>query len=381
MAASRAATRRFDLADIVRDHRARLEAAVHLRPEQKRALSAIAMCRTSALGGHLDLCTRCGYEHPAYNSCRNRHCPKCQALAQEKWIEGQRARMLDAPHFHVVFTLPAELRPLAAFARSRVFDMLFRTAWATLATFAESRLSGTVGALLVLHTWTRKLEFHPHIHAIVTGGALSLDDTAWCPAQRAFLFPVKAMSRIFSAKMLAALRCAYRDGHFDGFDDFSDPEGFARLSRSIAKLSWHVYAKPTFSRGAHVLEYLGRYTHRVGLANSRILDVTSDAITFRTKGAGTTTVSPLTFLRRFVQHVLLPGFHKIRSFGLYASRPRRTKANALLGGRKRLRRPRRSWHERLRALTGRDVTRCPHCGDNLAQRAIPCARAPPGAPS
>lgn len=129
------------------------------------------------------------------------------------------------------------------------------------------------------------------------------------------------------------------------------------------------------------LEYLGRYTHRVGLANSRILDVTSDAITFRTKGAGTTTVSPLTFLRRFVQHVLLPGFHKIRSFGLYASRPRRTKANALLGGRKRLRRPRLSWHERLRALTGRDVTRCPHCGDNLAQRAIPCARAPPGAPS
>ena len=172
---------------------------MHLRHEQRRALTAIEMCRTSALGGHVDFCSSCGYEHPAYNSCRNRHCPKCQALAQEKWIEAQRARMLDAPHFHVVFTLPAVLRPLAAFARERVFALLFAAAWATLAGFAKRRLAGTVGALLVLHTWTRKLEFHPHVHAIVTAGALSVDGDIWRPSERAFLFPVKAMSSKVSA--------------------------------------------------------------------------------------------------------------------------------------------------------------------------------------
>lgn len=376
MAAQRAAPR-FDLADIVRAHRASLESVVPLRHEQRRALSAIEMCRTSALGGHVDFCSSCGYEHPAYNSCRNRHCPKCQALAQEKWIEAQRAKMLDAPHFHVVFTLPAELRPLAAFARERVFALLFATAWATLAGFAKTRLTGTVGALLVLHTWTRKLEFHPHVHAIVTAGALSADGDAWRPSERAFLFPVKAMSRVFRAKVLAALRGAYRSGQFDGFEGFHDPEAFSRLARTIAKLSWHVYAKPTFARGAHVLEYLGRYTHRVGLANSRLLDVRDDGITFRTKGGGSTTLPPVTFLRRFVQHVLPQGFHKIRSFGLYASKPRREKANQLLGGRKRPRRAQRSWQERLHALTGRDVTKCPHCGARLVQLVVPSARAPP----
>jgi hypothetical protein len=298
-------------------------------------------------------------------------------LAQEKWIEAQRARMLDAPHFHVVFTLPAELRPLAAFARERVFALLFATAWATLAAFAKTRLTGTVGALLVLHTWTRKLEFHPHVHAIVTAGALSGDGETWRRSERAFLFPVKAMSRVFRAKVLAALRKGYRAGHFDGFEAFRDPEGFSRLGSVIAKLSWHVYAKPTFTRGAHVLEYLGRYTHRVGLANSRLLDVRDDAVTFRTKGTGTATLSPVLFLRRFVQHVLPRGFHKIRSFGLYASKPLRAKANQLLGGRKRLSRARRSWQERLRALTGRDVTKCPCCGGGLAQLVVHAARAPP----
>ena len=377
MAAQRAAERRFDLADIVREHRAHLESVTHLGPDQRRMLSAIAMCRTAALGGHLDLCTRCGYEHPAYNSCRNRHCPKCQALAQEKWIEAQRARMLDTPHFHVVFTLPAELRPLAAFAKERIYALLFRTAWATLSAFAKSRLSGTVGAIVVLHTWTRKLELHPHVHAIVTGGALSRTGDKWQASERAFLFPVKSMSRVFRAKVLAALRAEHRAERFAGFDEFEDPEGFARLARSIAKLNWHVYAKPSFARGVHVLEYLGRYTHRVGLANSRLLDVRADAITFRTKGTGTTTVSPVLFLRRFVQHVLPNGFHKIRSFGLYASRPLRARANAHLGGRKRLRPKEKPWRERLLVLTGCDVTACPHCGDRLGTLVVPSARAPP----
>src|SRR5262249_33663508 len=161
--------------------------------------------RTAALGGHLDHCARCGYEHPSYNSCRNRHCPKCQALAQERWIEAERARTLDVPHFHVVFTLPAELRPLAAFARRAVFHALLTAAHKTLAGFARTRLDAFVGATLVLHTWTRKLEFHPHVHAIVTGGGLARDGSRWNAAHRACLFPVKAMSTVFRAKMLAEL--------------------------------------------------------------------------------------------------------------------------------------------------------------------------------
>jgi len=377
VAARRAAHRRFDFADIVRAHRAQLESVVRLGAQQRRVLTAIARCRTAALGGHIEHCMACGYEHPSYNSCRDRHCPKCQALAQETWIEAERARLLDVPHFHVVFTLPAELRPLAAFARRVVFNALLRVAGRTLAAFAERRLGATLGATLVLHTWNRKLEFHPHAHAIVTGGGLSKDGSRWCAAQRAFLFPVKAMSAVFRAKMLAALRREYRQGRFDRFRDFQDPEGFARLARSVMKVDWHVYAKPSFSRADYVVEYLGRYTHRVGLANSRLLDVTERAVTFRTRGAATTTVDPITLLRRFVQHVLPIGLHKIRHLGLYASRPKRDVARHVLGSRPVRPRTTPSWRERLRALTGRDVSRCPVCHGPLQARPLPVARAPP----
>jgi hypothetical protein len=337
----------------------------------------IERCRTAALGGHVDQCTTCGYEHFAYHSCRNRHCPKCQALAQERWIEAQRARLLDVPHFHVVFTLPAELRPLAAFARRVVFDALFRAASRTLAEFARTRLSATLGATLVLHTWTRKLEFHPHVHTIVTGGGLAKDGARWNATQRAFLFPVKAMSKVFRAKMLAELRRAHHRGRFERFRDFEDPEGFARLASAIAKINWHVYAKPSFERATYVLEYLGRYTHRVGLANSRLLAVSDDAVTIRTKGSGTATVDPLTLLRRFVQHVLPATFHKIRHIGLYASNPTlRDKARALLGDVSVQRRS-TPWREHLRQLTGRDVARCPVCGSPMRSLPLPLARAPP----
>jgi hypothetical protein len=375
VAAPRAAIR-FDFADIVRAHRAELESVTRLGTRQRRVLTDIETCRTAALGGHLDQCTTCGYEHPSYNSCRNRHCPKCQALAQERWIEAQRARMLDVPHFHVVFTLPSELRPLAAFARKAVFRALFRAAGSTLAAFACTRLKATVGATLVLHTWTRKLEWHPHVHALVTGGGLAFDGARWNAAHRAFLFPVVAMSQVFRAKMIAALRHQYRQGRFAGFDDFRDPEGFSRLARDLAKVKWHLYAKPSFARGKYVLDYLGRYTHRVGLSNSRLLAVSTEAITFRTKGAGTTTVDPLTLLRRFVQHVLPSGFHKIRSVGLYASRKRLALARITLGQGVRRRR-RATWRELLRKLTGRDVSQCPVCGSTLRAVALPLARAPP----
>jgi hypothetical protein len=367
---------RLDIADIVRAHRAEFEAAGRLSRQQKRVLTDIANCRTAVLGGHLDLCSRCGYEHPSYNSCRNRHCPKCQALAQEKWIEEQRSRMLDVPHFHIVFTLPAELRPLAAFAPCVVYDALFRASEDTLKAFARSQLDATVGATLVLHTWTRKLELHPHVHAIVTAGGLSRSETMWHPAKRRFLFPVKAMSKVLRAKMLSALRRAHRAGSFKHFLDFRDPEAFSLLMRRIAKLPWYVYAKPSFSRGEYVLQYLGRYTHRVGIANSRLLSISSTAIAFRTKGSAIEKLPPLEFLRRLLLHVLPDGFHKIRHIGLHASRTKLARARALLAIPAPLC-PAVIWQQRLLALTGRDVARCPRCQAQLTTLPLPPIRAPP----
>jgi hypothetical protein len=341
-------------------------------------LTDIAQCRTARLGGHVDQCAACGYEHPAYNSCRNRHCPKCQALAQETWIEARRQRMLDVRHFHVVFTLPAELRPLAAFASRVVFDALMQAAQRTLVEVGQRRLHATVGATTVLHTWTRKLEFHPHVHALVTAGGLSGDGEKWCSASRRFLLPVKVLGQVFRGKMMTVLGRAYDDGAFARFDDFQDPEGFRSLMARVARLSWNVYAKAPFKKGQHVLAYLGRYTHRVGIANSRLLAVSDRAVTFRTKGQGTETLSPVEFLARLVQHVLPDGLHKIRHSGLYASpsAARRELARTRLGMAPRTLRP-TGWRERLARLTGRDVGVCPRCGELLVSVPVARCRDPP----
>lgn len=370
--------RRFDIADIVRAHRARLESEVTLTPEQRRVLTDIAQCRTAVLGGHVDQCTACGYEHPAYNSCRNRHCPKCQALAQEKWIADRRACMLDVCHFHVVFTLPAELRPLAAFAPRAVFQALFRCAQAIILEFGTTRLDATVGATLVLHTWTRDLRFHPHVHAIVTGGGLSKDTRRWCSAKPRFLFPVKAMSRVLRGKMLAELRHEYEKGTFARFELFRDPQGFELLIRRIATASWNVYAKPSFDTGQNVLAYLGRYTHRVGIANSRLLRVSDAAVKFRTKGSATATLAPVDFLRRFVRHVLPDRLHKIRHIGLYAGPAKESRALARsLLGQSPPQPSSLSWRERLSLVTGRDVGLCPLCSSHLHSVAVVRSRGPP----
>jgi hypothetical protein len=368
----------LDIADIVRAHRGALESTHRLTREQKRVLTDIAQCRTVVLGGHVDRCARCGYEHPSYNSCRNRHCPKCQALAQEQWIQARRARMLDARHFHVVFTLPAELRPLAAFASRAVYNALLQVAARTLLEFGQRRLGATIGATLVLHTWTRELRFHPHVHAIVTGGGLSSDAAHWRPTHRRFLFPVKAMARVFRAKMLAALDHAHRRHVFDGFDDFADPQGFTRLMQRAARLAWNLYAKTSFAHGQHVLAYLGRYTHRVGIANSRLLAVTEHAVTFRTKHGRTETLAPVDFLHRFVQHVLPEGLHKIRHVGLYASAHAKLRARAFACLRLTPSPPPcLDWRARFTALTGRDFRICPRCGGPLTTSPITRCRDPP----
>ena len=367
---------RFDIADIVRAHRAELEAVQPLSRPQKRVLTDIAQCRTAVLGGHLDRCEACGHEHPAYNSCRNRHCPKCQALAQDQWIQARRARMLDVRHFHVVFTLPAELRPLAAFAPRVVYDARMRAAHRTLLAFGKTRLHARIGATLVLHTWTRTLEFHPHVHAIVTGGGLG-DDGLWHPTSRRFLFPVHAMGLVLRGKLMTALGRAYAAGAFAGFRAFEDPEGFSRLMARLPK-RWHVYAKAPFKKGRHVLDYLGRYTHRVGIANSRLLAASPRTITFRTKGQATETVTPLVFLRRLVQHVLPDGLHKIRHVGLYATAAARLREHALAQLPAKAVTPAPcSWRDRLLQLTGRDPSRCPRCTGPLVTLVVAPSRDPP----
>jgi len=368
---------RFDMGDIVRAHRAPFEAQCPLTPEQKRVLTDVAQCRTAALGGHVDQCPSCGYEHPSYNSCRNRHCPKCQALAQEKWIAQRGARQLDVGHFHVVFTLPAQLRFLAKLAPTAIFDALFHATAATLLALGESRLDAILGASLVLHTWKRDLDFHPHIHAIVTAGGLALDGRSFRHARRRYLFPIKVMGRLFRGKFLALLSRDHAAGAFAHVQAFQDPCVFGRLVASTAKLSWNVYAKAPFDTSGHVLAYLGRYTHRVGIANSRLLDVTDERVVFRTRGAGVETLHPIEFLRRFVQHVLPDRFHKIRHVGLYAS-PRLDIARERLGTAPAALPPKLSWMQQLLDLTGRDVQRCPHCLTLLLRLPLPAvARAPP----
>jgi hypothetical protein len=368
---------RLDIADIVRAHRGALELVQRLTREQKRALTDIAQCRTAVLGGHVDRCARCGHEHPAYNSCRNRHCPKCQALAQEQWIEARRAQMLDTRHFHVVFTVPAELRPLAAFAPRAFYDALFEATQRTLLEFGRRSLQATLGATLVLHTWTRTLAFHPHIHAIVTAGGWSDASADWRATPRHFLFPVIAMARVFRAKLLHELNGAYRAHAFDRFDDFIDPEGFARLMQRAAKPSWNVYAKAPFADERHVIAYLGRYTHRVGIANSRLCAVSDHAIVFRTKNGLSETLSPVEFLRRFVKHVLPDRLHKIRHIGLYAGASKQREVARAFLGQSTARPARVDWRARLAALTGRDLGTCPRCGGPMISVAVARCRDPP----
>jgi hypothetical protein len=373
------------MADVVRQHRSELEAVAHLSLAQRRVLTAITLCRTAELGGHIDVCRSCNYERPSYNSCRNRHCPKCQALAQERWIHARSVRLLPVKHFHVVFTLPSSLRRLAKLRPRHVFDALFTAATSTLAELAQTHLKARLGITAVLHTWTRDLRFHPHLHTIVTAGGLALERNEWVASNRKFLFPVLVMGALLRGKMLAALSALHRRGVFAGIDDFDDPAAFPRLMARLARARWVVYAKKPFARPELVLRYLGRYTHRVAISNSRITHVSSTEINFRTKNGNSVTLCPVEFLQRFVQHVLPNALHKIRHYGLYASAHVQhallaaQTALANLGAAKTsIRAPgSTSWAELLQSLTGRDVTRCPLCGLLLLRLPTPSSRSPP----
>jgi hypothetical protein len=313
---------RFDIGEIVRKHRPALEARHRLAPGQKKVLTAIGRCRTAALGGHKLVCEQGDYERIAYNSCRDRHCPKCQALAQEKWIAARSRRILAIGHFHVVFTLPAELRALAQLHPKVVYQAMLRAVPDTLLDLGRTRKGLTFGLTLILHTWTRELAFHPHVHVLVSAGGLALEGGRFIRLKHRYLFPGAMLGAVFRGKVLAAL------GTHRKAEGFPELEGaaYGRLVASVKDKDWVAHVKKPFRKSSHVLQYLGRYTHRVGIANSRLLEVTDEQVTFRTKHGRTATLGPVEFLARLVQHVLPPGFRKIRHAGLYAS----TQAGGLL---------------------------------------------------
>jgi hypothetical protein len=366
-----------EIADVVRAFGEAFGRSRVLTPVQAAALRAIARCRTAALGGHLDVCAECDYSRPSYNSCRNRHCPKCQALSAAKWIAEREARILPTAHFHVVFTIPSELYALAAYRREEVFDLHFRAVARTLLDLGRERLSAELGATMVLHTWTRELRFHPHVHAIVTAGGLSLDGTRWIKTKRDdYFMPVKQLGAVFRGQFVEGLLRLWKKGTFDGFDgDVGEIIGRA------AKKSWVVYAKKPFGEARHVLRYLGRYTHRVGISNQRMVSMSDDGrVTFRTKDGKTVTLAGEEFLARFVEHVLPKHYVKIRHVGLMAASNVETKlarARELLAPKLPTPVPTRSpmtWQDALLALAGIDVGRCPRCGGAIERRPLP---APP----
>jgi hypothetical protein len=323
------------VAEIFRARGQSYRASHVLTPEQGKAMRAIEACRTATLGGHTDACDTCGFERPAYNSCRNRHCPKCQGGAQAAWVEKHMARVLPTHYFHVVFTLPAELRPLVHRNRRLLFELLFETAVQTLLTFAKDRLGATLGLSAILHTWARDLGFHPHVHIIVTGGGLALDQASWVSAEEDYLFPYLPLSRLFRGKFMAGLTSAYRRGVLDlagDCDCLADQDVFDAFKDRLYGKQWVVYQKPPFGGPRDVYRYLGRYTHRIAISNHRILELDETSVRFKTKHGRTVTLRHEEFIRRFLLHVLPKGFVKIRHYGLMATRSkaRHERASALL---------------------------------------------------
>lgn len=349
----------------------------------------MAACRTATLGGHLDVCDRCGDTRPAYNSCRNRHCPKCQALAQHRWIEARQQRLLPTRHFHVVFTIPSELHGLVAYRRRELLSSLMRTAADTLLQLGRCRMHAMLGVTAVLHTWTRDLRFHPHVHCIVTAGGLAqLPHDRWSASRAGYLFPVKVLGSLFRGKLLAEVRRLHGAGLLEAFEGFRDPQGYERLMQKLSTKAWNVYCKKPFATADYVFQYLGRYTHRVGIANSRIVYADDDTVTFRTKHGRTATLHPVAFLERLLQHVLPPQFVKIRHYGLYATahvhdglQRARAQLTADDDDLEPCSSPPALWYELLLALTQRDLRVCDLCGGEIVPHPLPafprCARSPP----
>ena len=340
---------KLEIADIIRDYGPawRRANAGHVNLSQLKVMSAIEACRTEALGGHVAACTKCSHSHIAYNSCKNRHCPKCQGPAARDWMAARAEDLLPVEYFHVVFTLPAEIARIAYWNKKAVYGLLFRASAQTVSIIAADpkRLGARVGMTSVLHTWGSALTHHPHIHMIVPGGGLSKSGNHWVACKPGFFLHVRVLSRLFRRLFIEGLLALHLAGELAFFGDLvglSDPQAFAAHLAPLRKIEWVVYAKPPFGGPEAVLAYLSRYTHRVAISNSRLINADADTVAFKWKDyriksgvkQKTMRLSTNEFIRRFLIHVLPDGFHRIRHYGLLASSRRKSniaKVRALLG--------------------------------------------------
>lgn len=345
---------------------------------QRRVMTAIELCRTAALGGHLEQCDDCGYERNCFNSCRNRHCPKCQSLARAQWIEQRQAELLEVPYFHVVFTMPKQIAVIAHQNKKAVYDILFRATAETLTTIAADpqHLGAQIGFFAVLHSWGQNLQFHPHLHCVVPGGGLSLDGQRWIHCRPDFFLSVRVLSRLFRRLFLESLQKAFDSGKlqfFGALEPLRERLAFARQLARAKASEWVVYAKRPFAGPQQVLDYVGRYTHRVAISNNRLLDIEKDQVRFRWKDYRTgeqnkvMILSADEFIRRFLLHVLPSGLQRIRYYGLLGNRYRQEKLERcrhLLGMQISVpdtTLPEKNYRDRYEEITGSSLRKCPRC--------------------
>jgi hypothetical protein len=389
---------RPEVADVLRRYGEafRLTHAPSLSSGQLRVMSAVEICRTAALGGHLEECDVCGHQRPAYNSCRNRHCPKCQSLARERWLEDREAELLPVGYFHIVFTVPQEIAALAYQNKTVVYGILFRAAAETLRTIAADpkHLGAEIGFLAILHTWGQNLLHHPHLHCVAPGGGITPDGAHWIASRSDFFLPVRVLSRLFRRLFLHYLQAAFDAGKlqfFSSLEQLAYRETFARYLAPLRHSEWVVYSKPPFGGPKQVLAYLGRYTHRVAISNNRLLDIEEGTVSFGWKDyrdgsrKKTMRLSPDEFIRRFLLHVLPDRFQRIRHFGFLANRYREAKlavCRRLLGdlaARPEKRADRLDCRDLYEQLTGTSLRDCPmcHAGQMVVIAMLPHSRRGP----
>ena len=388
---------RLEVADIFRTHGPawRRANAGHVSLSQLKVMSAIEACRTDALGGHVAACTKCNHQHIAYNSCKNRHCPKCQGPAARDWMTARAEDLLPVEYFHVVFTLPAEIARIALWNKRAVYGLLFRTSAETVMTIAADpkRMGARVGITSVLHTWGSALTHHPHIHMIVPGGGLSPEGTRWVACKPGFFLHVRVLSRLFRRLFVEGLMALHRAGRLAFFGDLArlvDADAFAKWLAPFRKTEWVVYAKPPFGGPEAVLAYLSRYTHRVAISNQRLVSADANSVSFRWKDyrikrgdrMKVMRLDTHEFIRRFLMHVLPDRFHRIRHYGLLASAQRKVNINkvrTLLGAEQPGPEPQED--AEIIPLTLREP--CPDCGgvmrivETFRRGQKPQSRAPP----
>lgn len=369
---------KWELADIFRQYGEAYRRTHALPLSHLKVMQSIEVCRTERLGGHIQRCDRCGYQRQAYNSCRNRHCPKCQGLAKAQWLEDRKAELLPVGYFHLVFTLPHELNAVALSNKKVVCDILFKAASETLLEFGRRHLGGKLGFIALLHTWDQTLLDHFHLHCLIAGGALSMDDNCWIAARKNFLFAVRALSVVFRGKVLDLLKQAFAQEKlkFVGrTSHLAEADSFRQLINSLRKKKWVVYAKKPFSSPEKVLGYLGRYTHRVAITNNRILGVSDGRVSFSYRDrrnsdrVKTMTLESGEFIRRFLLHVLPEGLQKIRHYGFLANR---TKKQSLARCRQLLsyelgQREKKTSRAMMLEVSGMDVLQCPNCKQGAMQ--------------